>query len=134
MIQLRSVRPKLAADQADIRRVIVADGDIKRPLRLEYPHARCHPLPRPVDVVLGLEVVLVPVVRKADIERRIGEHQVRKRFLGLLEQRDAIAAHNLIFKVLHGRQDTISPAVFKDEDSDLPNNSTEGGNLGMPTN
>ena len=73
------VKAQFLADNPNMGGVFVPDGDIKGPRRLEHIHTCLHPVPRPVNVFVLLELVLVLVVLIPDIKRRVREHQVRKR-------------------------------------------------------
>ncbi len=71
-------KPKLVGYHFHIRRVLIANRDIKRAVRLENIHTRRHPVPRPVYVIGLLHLIVILVVFITDIERRISEHQINK--------------------------------------------------------
>ena len=76
-------------------RVFVADRQPERAARLEHAVDFGHPLPRPVEVLVVVLAVVVLVVLVADVERRIGEHQIDRAGLDLPHQFEAIALMNL---------------------------------------
>ena len=89
-------------DHLEFCREVVADGQPERAVRFERPHQRRSPLPRPIQVFAGGELVLVDVVRVSDVERRIGERQVHRPLGDLAHPRDAILIVKSIgFHTLH---------------------------------
>jgi len=70
-------------------------------VRLEHPLAGTHPFLRPGDIVLALDLVIVLIVLVADIERRVRKDQVRERFAHPAQHLDAVAADDLVKKLLH---------------------------------
>lgn len=69
---------ELASDDADIGGIIVANGDPEGAVLGQDMVTGPHPVPGPGDVVVVIDVVVIPVVLIANIEGGIGEDEVHK--------------------------------------------------------
>jgi hypothetical protein len=87
--------------QLQFRGVFVADGQPKRPVRLQDPVNGLHPAAAPVDVGFVVLLVVVGVVFVADVERRIGEDQIDRAGLHRGQAFQAIAVIHLSQRDFH---------------------------------
>jgi hypothetical protein len=83
--------------------VFGADSDIERPGGLQHIDTGRHPIPRPMQILIFFERVLVVIVLIANVKRRIGKGKIGERFFDLAQQFDAVAADDVVSKFMHVR-------------------------------
>jgi hypothetical protein len=77
-------------DELQFGGVFVADRQPESPRRLEDVKDPCDPLPRPVEIMLGLLRIVVDVVIVADVKRGVGEGEIDAARGDFFHPRDAV--------------------------------------------
>ena len=91
-----------------LRRILVANGQPKRPIGFERAVNAFDPLATPTEIIFSRLFIVVDIVFIADIERGIGEHQIDTALVQLGELLNTITLMNLVFFQSHGDSFTLS--------------------------
>ena len=83
------------------RGILVTDRQPKCTIGLERPMRAANPLATPIEIIIRLFRVIINIVLVADIERRVGKHEVDRPWLDLFKQADTVALMNLVFRNCH---------------------------------